>query len=217
MSESPSPDTRAGTEASLVRATTTMPDGWNGTEHRLQVHAAKEAGLDAAEVELDMYTEGFRGGLVMQDAGDNAIVARGRTILSTEEFRLVVRPLMRFLSLADEQVALQVHDGKFEFRVFAGAAEGAQASYAGARAGMFTFVGVGVLGAIAFQTAGPWVAAIIWTIGAVISAIHVRRGVISGRAYLAGRIALGLAMIAQSEKTVLPPADLAARLAIQSK
>ena len=41
----------------LVPATPAAAAPWSGDEHRLQVVAAREAGLSPAEVALDLYTE----------------------------------------------------------------------------------------------------------------------------------------------------------------
>ena len=47
--------------------------------------------------------------------------------------------------------------------------------------------------------------AIIWGLGLIAGGYVLRQGLISGRALLAARISLGLAMLAQEEQLILPP------------
>ena len=63
-----SPGSRA-----LVRRPGASVKRWRGDDHKLQLEAAAEAGLTRAQqrqTELDLYTEGFAGGITLDDALD---------------------------------------------------------------------------------------------------------------------------------------------------
>ena len=47
----------------------------------------------------------------------------------------------------------------------------------------------------------------VWGIGLMLGGWQLRQGMASGRAMLAGRLAIGLGMLAQEEKIILPPVD----------
>ena len=183
---------------------------WRGDEHKLQLEAAAEAGLprgDVKKVELDLYTEGFAGGLTLEDPLDGAIVARGRTMLREDELRRTLRPALQYLGIAADAVALRVHDGSFELRVAKHAAEAARPALDSGKAALRTWIGMGLVGIACYQLVAPAAAGLLWGVGLLVGGWQLRRGVASGRAMLAGRLALGLGMVAQEEKVILPPLD----------
>jgi hypothetical protein len=73
---SPDPDAGAVDDGSTALATVGEKRPWRGDEHKLQVESAKEAGLPANEVELELFTEGFKAGMTLDDPADKAIVLR---------------------------------------------------------------------------------------------------------------------------------------------
>lgn len=183
---------------------------WRGDDHRLQLEAASEAGLsrsDLQKTELDLYTEGFASGITIDDPLDGAIVARGRTVLREAELRRSLRPALAYLGLRAEVVALRVHDGSFELRVARQAAEGARPALESGKAALGTWLGSGLLGIACYQLVAPAAAGLLWAAGLLVGGWQLRRGMASGRAMLAGRLALGLGMLAQEEKIILPPLD----------
>ena len=50
-------------------------------------------------------------------------------------------------------------------------------------------------------------AAILWGVGLILGAWQLRRGLASGRAMLAARLAIALGMLAAEEQLILPPAE----------
>lgn len=181
--------------------------GWRGDEHKLQLDAAKEVGLDGSDVEVDLYTQGFREGSTLEDPDDHAIVFRGRTVLKAPELRHSLRPLLRYLGVSQDAVAVRVHDGTFEIRLSRRAAETSPAGLDSAKLALKLFVGFGLLGLTImmwspfFAEAG---AAVVWGIGLLLGGWQLRRGIASGRAMLAARFALGLAMLAKEEQLIMP-------------
>jgi hypothetical protein len=200
------PDDSSASRA-LARRPGAAPRPWRGDDHKLQLEAAAEAGLPRSQTELELYTEGFAGGLTLEDPLDGAIVARGRTVLREAELRKSLRPALQYLGLAADAIALRVHDGSFELRVARHAAEAARPALESGKAALRTWVGVGLVGIACYQLVAPAVAGILWGIGLMVGGWQLRRGMASGRALLAGRLALGLGMVAQSEKIILPPLD----------
>jgi hypothetical protein len=180
---------------------------WRGDDHKLQLEAAAEAGLSRSQIELDLYTEGFAGGITLHDPFDGAIVARGRTVLREAELRKSLRPALEYLGLGPDAVALRVHDGSFEIRVAKHAADGGRPALESGKAALRTFVGVGVMGVACYQLVAPAAAAVLWGIGLLVGGWQLRRGMASGRALLASRLARGLGMVAQAETIILPPLD----------
>lgn len=191
----------------LVRRPGAAAKPWRGDDHKLQLEAAAEAGLPRNQTELDLYTEGFAGGITLDDPLDGAIVARGRTVLREAELRKSLRPALQYLGLASDAVALRVHDGSFELRVAKHAAEAARPALESGKAALRTWVGMGVVGVACYQLVAPAAAGLLWGIGLLVGGWQLRRGMASGRAMLAGRLALGLGMVAQEEKIILPPLD----------
>jgi len=197
-----SPASRALTRRS---AATAKP--WRGDEHKLQLEAAAEAGLPRSQTELELYTDGFAGGITLDDPLDGAIVARGRTVLREAELRTSLRPALQYLGIAAEATALRVHDGSFELRVARHVAEAARPALDSSKLALRTWVGTGLLGLVCYLLIAPAAAGLLWGIGLMVGGWQLRRGAASGRAMLAGRLALGLGMVAQEEKIILPPLD----------
>jgi hypothetical protein len=194
----------------LARRPGTSARRWRGDDHKLQLEAATEAGLsrgDVRQTELDLYAGGFAGGITIDDPLDGAIVARGRTVLREAELRKSLRPALQYLGIAADAIALRVHDGSFELRVAKRAAEAARPALESGKAALRTWVGTGLLGIACYQMVAPAAAGLMWSIGLLIGGWQLRRGMASGRAMLAGRLALALGMLAQEEKIILPPLD----------
>jgi len=193
-------------DAPLVRAASGALAGapWSGDEHRLQVLAAKEAGLPTTDVALDLYTEGFKRGLTEKDPADNAIVLRGRTVLKTEELVRSLRPMFQFLRIGADAVRVRVHDGQFEVRVAAHAAEATAPVQTTARTVLLMWMAGGLLGwwMLSVSRVATF---LIWGITLLLGAWNLRRGLVSGRTMLAARMAVGLALLAHEEQLILPP------------
>ncbi|EDM77841.1 hypothetical protein PPSIR1_01402 [Plesiocystis pacifica SIR-1] len=209
-------DAREDADGTASRAIARLDEGqrWSGDEHGLRVAAAREAGLDPSEVELELFTAGFKAGMTLDDPKDRSIVLRGRTILREKQLRKSLAPTVRFLQLPQDQVALRVHDGDFELRVSRNAAEQATPVLDSAKLVLKLWLGFGLLGLLAYNLLGvAWLAAILWG-GALVGGAYVlRQGAVSGRAMLAARLITSLSMLAQEEKLILPPSkeDLARR------
>jgi hypothetical protein len=183
---------------------------WRGDEHELRLAAAREAGLGADElgdVELELFTEGFKAGMVLDDPDDRAIVLRGRTILRDKQMSKALGPTLRFLGVSIDQVALRIHDGEFELRIGRAAAEAAKPALDSAKVTLKLWLGVGLLGFLAWNMFSlGWLASILWGGGLIVGAYVLRQGTVSGRSLLAARLAVALAMLAREEKLILPPA-----------
>ena len=119
---------------------------WTGDDHKLAVSAAKEAGLDTVDLEVESYTEGFKQGLTLDDPADHAIVIRGRTVLKEKQLRKSLSPTLRFLRLSRDVVGLRVHDGNFELRIARSAAEQAAPAMDSAKVALQVWVAAGILG-----------------------------------------------------------------------
>ncbi len=179
---------------------------WRGDEHGLRLQAAREAGLDVADVELELFTEGFKAGMTADDKADHALVMRGRTVLKENQLRKALRPTLRFLELPIDEVGLRLHDGEFELRVPAKLAERAGPALDSAKVVLKLWLGFGLLGLIATRVMGlDWLAAVLWGVGLVLGAYWLRRGLVTGRSMLAARLTVALAMLAKEEKLILPP------------
>lgn len=191
----------------LVRATPpASPAAWSGDEHRLQVGAAREAGLPAAEVALDLYTQGFKAGLTEKDPADNAIVLRGRTVLKVAELERCLRPMLRFLRIGPDSARMRVFDGQFEVRIAAQAAEASDSVQGAARQVLLMWIGGGLLGWWLMKTS-QIATMLIWGITLLLGALMLRRSLVSGRTMLAARLAVGLGMLAHEEQLILPPGE----------
>lgn len=177
---------------------------WRGNEHALQVQAAREAGLPAGQAAIDLYTEGFRQGLVERDPADGAIVLRGRTVLRTEELMQSLRPMLRFLRIAPDAVGLRVVEGEFELRVAGQVADASEPVQGAARLVLGIWVASAILG-FALLGSSQMAALLVWGIGLLVGAHALRRGQISGRTMLAARLAVGLGILAHEEQLILPP------------
>ena len=178
--------------------------GWRGDEHKLQVLAAQEAGLASGQTAVDLYTEGFKQGIVERDPTDGAIVLRGRTILKTEELDRQLRPMFQFLRVAADAVRTRVHDGEFEVRVAGQVAEASAPVQGAARSVLLMWMAGGLL--------GWWMLGVsrlatflVWGVTLMFGAWSLRRGMVSGRTMLAARMAVGLALLAHEEQLILPP------------
>lgn len=183
---------------------------WRGDEHELRLAAAREAGLpaeDIADVELDLFTEGFKAGMVLDDPADHAIVLRGRTILREKQMSKALTPTLRFLTIPRDQVALRIHDGEFELRVARTVAEAAKPTLDSAKITLKLWLGAGLIGMLAWNLYGlAWVATIVWGLALVVGGYVLRQGTVSGRSMLAARLTVALAMLAKEEQLILPPA-----------
>lgn len=183
---------------------------WRGDEHELRLSAAREAGLaseELNEVELELFTEGFKAGMLLDDPSDRSIVLRGRTILREKQMSRALNPTLRFLSVPRDQVALRIHDGEFELRIARNAAEAAKPALESAKLTLKLWLGAGLSGFLAWNVLSlDWLAAIIWGVALVTGGYVLRQGTISGRSLLAARLTLSLAILAQEEKLILPPA-----------
>jgi hypothetical protein len=184
-------------------------EAWRGDEHELRVNAAREAGLayeEINEVELDLFTEGFKAGLTLDDPNDHNIVLRGRTVLREKQLNQALRPVLRVLSLTIEQFSLRVHDGEFELRVLPNAAEASTPALDSAKTVLKLWIGAGLVGlAIWTQLEIAWLTMLVWGGGLLAGGYMLRRGAVSGRALLGARLTLALAMYAQQEQLILPP------------
>jgi hypothetical protein len=179
---------------------------WSGDEHRIRSAAAKEAGLDAAAVEADFFTEGFKAGMVVQDPFDGCIVARGRTVLKEKELFTSLRPALQYLGVRKGDYKVKVSGDRFELRVSKQVAEQSSPVLESAKLALQVFVGFGILGFAAYQWMPQAVAGVIWSAGLLLGGWQLRRGLVSGRAMLGARIAVALGMLAQEEQLILPPA-----------
>jgi hypothetical protein len=180
---------------------------WRGNDHQLQVAAAKEVGLDPRAAELEIFTQAFRHATVVDDPSDHSIVIRGRTVLKAAEFERALRPVLRYLQVGSDLVTLLVHDARFEVRVHARAAEAAPAAMSEAKQVLWIWLACSMVGFTALAQSMRWAAFLLWTFGLLYGGYRLRKAVVSGRAMLAGRLALSLAMMAQEEKLILPPGD----------
>ncbi|PRQ03129.1 hypothetical protein [Enhygromyxa salina] len=198
-------------EPTETKALAKLPSGqaWRGDEHELRLAAAREAGLETEEVnevEVGLFTEGFKAGMTLDDPADRAIVLRGRTVLREGQMSKALHPTLRFLAIPTDQVALRVTDGEFELRVSENAAEAAKPALDSARLVLRLWIGLGLVGMLAWYWFNlGWLAAILWGGALVGGGWVLRQGAVSGRALLGARLTVALAMLAQQEKLILPP------------
>ena len=201
-----------GEGSPAVRALAKLGGGqsWRGDEHELRLAAAREAGLEAAEVdevELSLFTEGFKAGMTLDDPEDRAIVLRGRTVLREKQMSKALGPTFKFLGIPKDQLALRIQDGEFELRVSQNVAEAATPALDAAKLVLKLWIGLGLVGMLAwvwFDLA--WLTALLWGGALVMGGYTLREGAVSGRAMLGARLTMALAMLAQEEKLILPPA-----------
>jgi hypothetical protein len=179
--------------------------GWRGDDHKLQLESAVEAGLPVDDAAVDLYTKGFSAGITIDDPADRAIVARGRTVLGADELRRSLRPALRFLGIAPELVEVAVLDGRFVMRIHQKAAEATKPLHEAGKLTLQLWIGFGMLGLAALRFMPEFVTAILWGVGLMLGGWQLRRGLASGRAMLAARMAIALALMAQQEQLVLPP------------
>jgi hypothetical protein len=181
------------------------PSRWRGDEHKLQLAAAKEAGLAADDVELELYTAGFTAGITLEDPYDGAIVARGRTVSKEPELLRSLRAPLVYLGVPRDAIKVRVGDGRFELRVSKHAADSSRPSLDSAKIALQVWIGFGLLGFAAMQYLPSFVAALVWSAGLLLGAWQLRRGLVTGRAMLSARLAMALAMLAKEEQLILPP------------
>lgn len=179
---------------------------WSGDEHRIRVNAAKEAGLDAVATEADSFTEGFKSGVVLQDPFDGALVARGRTVLKEKELFRTLRPALQYLGVRKDDYAVKVSGDRFELRIAKQVAEQTAPVLDASKNALMVFVGFTAVGFAAYLYVSAALAGVLWGVGLLFGGWQLRRGVVSGRAMLAARVAMALGMLAQEEKLILPPA-----------
>jgi hypothetical protein len=180
---------------------------WRGDEHNLRLQAASEVGLVRTEAAVDSYTQGFSAGITVEDPYDGAIVARGRTVLKHHELLRSLRTALAYLGVSRDASSLRVHDGKFELRVARHAAERSSPVLDAGKNTLRVWIGFGVLGLVAYQVLPTFLAAFVWSAGLLIGAWQLRRGLATGRAMLAARLAIALGVLAAEEQLILPPAE----------
>jgi hypothetical protein len=200
-------DSSSRPTASLARRPGQAATPWRGDEHRVRVEAAAEVGLPRSQVELELYTDGFASGMTVEDPFDGAIVARGRTVLRESELHRSLRPVLQYLGVGPDAIALRVHDGSFELRVGKHVAEASHPALASGQRTLRLWLGAAFVGALCYWLVAPAVAGVVWSVGLLLGGWQLRRGMSGGRAMLAGRVAMGLGMLAQAEKVILPPCD----------
>lgn len=188
-----------------TRSEQTSAQSWRGDEHKLQLEAAREAGLAQGDAELELYTAGFSAGMTLEDPYDGAIVARGRTVLGQAELMRSLRAGLIYLGVARDAVKLRVHDGEFELRISKNAADASRPSLESAKYALQVWVGFGLLGLAAMQFLPSYVSAFIWSAGLLLGAWQLRRGLATGRAMLSAKLAMALGMLAKEEQLILPP------------
>ena len=183
-----------------------VPAGWRGDDHKIAIQAADEAGLAKSDVELDLYTEGFKAGMTLEDR-DGAVVATGRTVLKQKQLEQALAPMLRYLGVKRDAVRVRVHDGTFELRIAGRAAESQSPALHNAKLALQLWVGFGLLGFAVMQIipGARFASAIIWGVGLMLGAWQLRRGLVSGRAMLGAQLAMGLGILAQEEQLILPP------------
>ncbi|MEZ4384838.1 MAG: hypothetical protein R3A79_26140 [Nannocystaceae bacterium] len=179
-------------------------DGWRGDEHRLQVSAADEAGLEAKDVGLELYRQGFTHGLVIRDPLDHAIVLRGRTILAEAQLRPKIRRILGHLQIPGEAYSVRVDDGDFELRISARVADAAGSSIDSMYRGLAVFLVSGLAG-LFFLNSTPALTLLSWSVGLLYGASVLRRGIKQGRIRVAAHVVSELAKLAHSEQLILPP------------
>jgi hypothetical protein len=186
---------------------------WRGDEHELRLSAAREAGLPAEEVgdiELELFTAGFKAGMVVDDPSDHAIVMRGRTVLRDKQMIKALLPTLRFLGIARDHIGLRIHDGEFELRITRAAVEAAKPALDHAKLTLKLWFGAGLTGFVLWSMFKlDWAATILWGLALVIGGYVLRQGTFSGRSMLAARLTVALAMLAKEEKLILPPSRVA--------
>jgi hypothetical protein len=161
----------------------------------------------ASNPEADRFTAGFKAGIVVQDPADGAIVARGRTTLGNDELARALWPALSYLGVKRDDFAVAVDDGVFELRVAKHAADASSPALESAKVALQVFVGFGLFGLALHQLVAPFAAAIVWGIALILGGWQLRRGLASGRAMLAARLAVALGLLASEDKAILPPPE----------
>jgi hypothetical protein len=184
-------------------------DGWRGDEHVAKVAAASEVGLRETDAAVDSFAKGFSAGMTLDDPSDGAIVARGRRVLREPELRRALRPALAYLGVRMDNVRLRVHDAAFELRIDSRATSVSKPALGAAKQALHVWVGFGLLGLalLQFFPGYAFLSSLAWGVGLMLGAWQLRRGMVSGRAMLAGQLALALGMLAHADKLVLPPSE----------
>lgn len=177
---------------------------WRGDDHQIMVSAAKEAGLEGVDAELESFTEGFRAGMDVEDPTDRAIVVRGRTVLKDKQLVKALDPTLRFLRIPRTEMQLRVHDGEFELRVGRAVADKEKPVLDSAKVALQVWIAAGLVGLFVMQWSNPG-AAIIWGLGLIFGGWTMRQGLVNGRSMMAARLTVALAMLAREEGLILPP------------
>lgn len=180
-------------------------EGWRGDDHALQVAAAEEVGLTRGEVALDLYRRGFARGLRARDPLDGALVLRGRTVLTGDQLLAAMKKIFRHLHLAADGLRVRVHDGVFEVRIAESVANNTSALVDAMRRALLAFVGGGIAGLLLYSTAASF-ALVAFSLGLLVGAWILRRGLADGRVAFAVRMVEELALLADREQLILPPA-----------
>lgn len=134
-------------------------------------------------------------------------MARGRTVLKKRELDKSLVPALRYLGIPRDSVGTRVHDGTFEVRIARTVAESHRPALGAARTALRLWIGFGLAGLAAYFWVPGFAAAILWGLGLTLGGLQLRRGLATGRSMLAARVAIGLAMISQEDKLILPPAE----------
>lgn len=157
------------------------------------------------EVALDLFTQGFKAGIVLEDDYDGAIVARGRSTLRERELSDLLRPALMYLGVPRDAAKVRVHDGEFELRIEKSAADASRPALDSAKLALRIWIGFGALGLAAYGLVAPALGALAWGVGLALGGWQLRRGLASGRAMLAARLSVALGMVAQEQQLILPP------------
>ncbi|MEZ4450835.1 MAG: hypothetical protein R3B09_15245 [Nannocystaceae bacterium] len=190
------------------RAEALVPEGeaWRGDDHALQVAAAEEIGLTRGEVAVDLYRRGFTHGLTAKDPVDGALVLRGRTVLRDDQLLAAMKKIFRHLHLAVEGLRVRVHDGQFEIRIASSVADDTSAALANAmRRALYIWVLAALFGALAYSIA-PALALLVAGPGLLLGGFILRRGIEEGRVAFTLKMVDELALLADREQLILPPA-----------
>jgi len=185
---------------------------WRGDEHQISVAAAKEAGLDGVDAELESFTAGFRSGMDVEDPEDRAIVVRGRTVLKEKQLVKALDPTLRFLRIPRTEMQLRVHDGEFELRVGRAVADKEKPVLDSAKVALQVWIAAGLVGVFVMQWSNAG-ATIIWGLGLIMGGWTMRQGLVNGRSMMAARLTVALAMLSREEGLILPPVGKSGALA----
>lgn len=187
-------------------ALTPRDEGWRGDDHALRVAAAEEVGLTRGDVAVDLYRRGFTHGLTAKDPVDGALVLRGRTVLNDDQLLAAMKKIFRHLHLAIDGLRVRVHDGEFEVRIASAVADDASAALANAmRRALVIWIVAAIAGGLAYSIA-PALALLVFGPGLLLGGFILRRGIEEGRVAFTLKMVDELALLADREQLILPPA-----------